>query len=333
MLELRVDPWQPDHGMGFEPSLVEPPARADPFVETEDWSRPLRPPPRAPGQVWFVDGVRRVELRVVATQDGRRAYGLFGSFAVGAVRSDGRAGFGPHAVDRVLVLGSGLVPAPVDVEVGGARLSYRAVSEPGSDPDHPLHRLQKEMQGAEVAVALEVAESQDRLVLADGRWESRERTEAPVVGVVKRWSRGYLLPEHEALVPSLVPGERTPLFGLVEPDETLSRYAWYARVAPLRPEWHPQAGVVRCEVAADLGVGRAREVADRVTALLPGFAGRRGDPRFPQNLAPVAALEGWLRHRLGHPGLIRRALTARLHEGLREGLPEGELQHEGGSER
>jgi hypothetical protein len=315
VLELRADPWQPDHGMGFEPSLAEPPARAEPNVETGDWSRPVRPPLPEPGEVWFVDGVRRVELRVVASEDGARAYGLFGSFAVGAVRSEGRASFGPHQVDRVVVLGSGLVPDPVDVEVGGARLRYRPVSEPGSEPDQPLHRLQKEMQAAEVRLALEVASDPRRLVLADGRWESRQETASPVVGVVKRWSRGYLLPEHEALVGRLQPGERTPLFGLVEPDETLGRYAWYARVAPLRPEWHPQAGVVRCELPAGVGLDRAREVADGVTALLPWFGGRRGDPRFPQNLAPVASLEGWLRHRLGHAGLIRRALTARLGGG------------------
>ena len=46
----------------------------------------------------FVDGVRRIELRLEASLDGRRVPGLFGSFAVGSVCSDGAATFGP-AVD------------------------------------------------------------------------------------------------------------------------------------------------------------------------------------------------------------------------------------------
>ncbi|HWO71439.1 MAG TPA: hypothetical protein VNP94_11905 [Actinomycetota bacterium] len=317
MLVLRADPWQPDHGMGFEPVADEPPARVDPSVEREDWTRPLRPaaPGGAEPPVWFVDGVRRVELRVVASEDGRRGFGLFGSFAAGAVRACGRAAFGPHVVDRAIVVGGGIAPEPVEVEVGGARLAYRPVSEPGGDPDRPLHRLQREMQAAEVELAEEVAGAGGELVLADGRWGSQRPTASPVVGVVKRWSRDYLLPEQEGLVPRLAPGERTPLFGLADPDEPLARFAWYARIAPLRPEWHDHAGVVRCEVRAGVGLEAARELADRVTALLPRFAGRPGDPRFPQNLAPVAALEAWLQHRLGHRGLIRRALVARLAAG------------------
>jgi len=314
MLVLRADPWQPDHGMGFEPVAEEPPARVEPFVERDDWTRPVRP--GAPGgpepPVWFVDGVRRVELRVLAQEDGRRGFGLFGSLAVGAVRSEGRARFGPHAVDRAIVVGGGMAAEPVEVEVGGTAVRYRPVSEPGGDPDHPLHRLQREMQAAEVELAAEVAAAGGELVLADGRWGSQRPTASPVVGVVKRWSRGYLLPEHEALVARLAPGERTPLFGLAEPDEPLARFAWYARIAPVRPEWHDHAGVVRCEVRAGVGLEAARELADRVTALLPRFAGRPGDPRFPQNLAPVAALEAWLQHRLGHRGLLRRALVALL---------------------
>ncbi|HSB60567.1 MAG TPA: hypothetical protein VLI67_02535, partial [Vicinamibacteria bacterium] len=38
------------------------------------------------------------------------------------------------------------------------------------------------------------------------------------------------------------------------------------------------------------------------------------DPRAPQNLYPVGALEARLRHLLGDPVLIRQATLARLHE-------------------
>ena len=80
----------------------------------------------------------------------------------------------------------------------------------------------------------------------------------------------------------------------------------------MRAPWHDLAGIVRCEVRAGHGVGGATELADRVTSVLPSFAGRPSDPRAPQNLAPVGSLEAWLRHRLGHPGIVRRALTGWL---------------------
>jgi len=56
----------------------------------------------------------------------------------------------------------------------------------------------------------------------------------------------------------------------------------------------------------------AVDLADLVASALPRFAGRPSDPRAPQNLAPVGGLEAWLRHRLGHAGIIRRALMERL---------------------
>jgi hypothetical protein len=298
--------------MGFEAALDEPPARAEPFVETEDWSRPIAPVAASDGPLWFVDGVRRVEQRLIASDGERRGHALFGTFAVGTVRSDGTASFGDHVVRRALVMGSGLERDRVTVELGGCELSYEPVSDPGTEPDDPLHRLQKEMQRTETEVAIGVAADEGALVLADGRWTSQQPTPSPVVGVVKRWSRAYLVPDQEALVARLGSGERTPLFGLAKPDEPLGRYAWYARLCSVRPEWHDHAGVVRCEVRAGVGLEEARVLADRVTALLPRFAGRPTDPRYPQNLAPVSGLEGWLQHRMGHRGLIRRALTVWL---------------------
>ncbi len=313
MLALRADPWTPDHGMGFEPRTDEPPARVDPFVETQDWSRARRPRPTPRAPVWFVDGVRRIEQRLVAVEGDRRAYGLFGSFAAGAVRSDGRATFEDHRVDRLLVTGGGLAhDEPVRVGIGGTCATFRPVSDPGEEPDDPLLRLQKEMQRAEADLAIEIAEAGGDLVLADGRWRSQRPTAGPVVGVVKRWSRAYLERRQDALIAELGPGERTPLFALAEPDEAFERYAWYVRLVPLRPAWHDHAGVVRCETRAGIGLEAAADLADRVAALLPAFAGRPSDPRSPQNLAPVGALESWLQHRMGHRGLIRRALVGWL---------------------
>lgn len=310
VLTLRADPWTPDYGMGFEARLGEVPATADPDVENADWSRPLTPAQPEPCVTWFVDGVRRVELRVLAEEDGARVHGLFGSWAVGAVRSDGRATFAEHDVGRNLVLGGGRSATRVELEAGSHRLVFEPRTETGPDPDTPLHGLQEAMRGAEAAIATRIAASSGCLVLADGPLKTlRDETTSPIVGVVKRFVRAYLGPEHDALLGRLSPGERTPLFGLAYEGQAFERFAWYTRLVPSRPAWHDHAGLVRCEVRAGVGIDAARSLADRVSATLPRFAGRATDPRYPQNLAPVGGLETWLQHRMGHRGLIRRAIT------------------------
>ena len=315
MLSLRADPWMPEFGMGFQAVLDDQPdAKASPHVETTDWSAAIEAVDVAePGPIWFVDGVRRVEVRLEANADGRRVPGLFGSFAVGSVCSDGTATFGEHRVGRVLVTGGGVeAPEWFEVRIGGTDLRFRPVCETGTDPDAPLFRLQHEMRQAEAGMAASLAAESGRLVLVDGPLTRLDATECPVVGVVKRYQRQYLGPEEEPLIGRLRPGERTPLFGLGLPDEPVQRFAWYTRLVPWRAPWHDHAGVVRCEVPVGLQLQDAIDVAGRVSALLPRYAGRPSDPRAPQNLAPVGGLEAWLRHRLGHAGIIRRALMERL---------------------
>jgi hypothetical protein len=74
-------------------------------------------------------------------------------------------------------------------------------------------------------------------------------------------------------------------------------------------------GVVRLEVAKEIGLDKAMTLANLTTALLPRFASVVGrDPRAPQNLYPVGQLERVLRHRLGDAGLVKRAIEAALWE-------------------
>jgi hypothetical protein len=324
MLALSVDPWAPDHGMGFQASVEEPPAVTDPFVEASDWSEPIAPPAVPPaGPVWFVDGVRRVELRILADDENRRAPGLFGSFAVGSVRCEHRAVFDDHVVGRAVVVGGGLRPSTAEVPVGADRLRFEPSSQAGSDPETPLWGLQQLMRRAEGTLAARAAAADGGLVLVDGPLTFSDPTTSPIVGVVKRFVQAYLSGEQGALLPRLEAGTRTPLFGLGESADSFDRFAWYLRLVPLRRPWHDHAGIVRCEVRAGVGLDGAVWLADRVSAMLPAFAGRASDPRYPQNLAPVGGLETWLTHRMGHRGLIRRALTRWLM-GSPTGIENGE---------
>jgi hypothetical protein len=313
MVVLRADPWNPEYGVGFEAPPDETPLpQADPFVESTDWTEPRSPAAAPPPEAWFVDGVRRVELRLLGEDGGRTVPGLFGSFAVGAVRCDGRASFGEHRIGRAVVIGGGVRPNQADVPCGAGSLAFAPVTDAGTDPNQPLLRLQELMRDAENSLAAWLIGQAAPLVLADGPLRLGEEGDSPVVGVVKRFVRRYLRPEHEALLGKLGRGQRTPVFGLHDRDGKVRGYSWYARLVDLVPPWHDHAGIVRCEVRAGVGVTRAVALAEAVTAMLPSFAGRRSDPRTPQNLAPVAGLEAWLRHRMGDHGMVRRSLVAWL---------------------
>ena len=181
--------------------------------------------------------------------------------------------------------------------------------DPGTDPNSPLDRLQHLMREAENALATRVVLDGATLVVADGPLRLGEEGALPVVGVIKRFVRRYLGPEHESLLGRLGPGERTPVFALQDQQAAVRGFSWYSRLVELRRPWHDHTGLVRCEVRAAIGLDAALRLADRVAAILPTFAGRAADPRTPQNLAPVAGLETWLRHRMGDRGMIRRALV------------------------
>jgi hypothetical protein len=323
MLQLRADPWAPDYGMGFEAPIEPPeesPPRADPLVETADWSAPRSPAPSPREEVWFVDGVRRVDLRLVADDGQRRSQGLFGSYAVGSVRCDGVAAFDEHRVCRAVVVAGGLQAEAVSVRVGAGELRFEPFAAVGTEPNAPLIRLQELMREAERELAAALALKGAPLILVDGPLRFADESTSLIVGVIKRFVRRYLEDEHERLLAHLGPGDRTPLFGLLDQAAKTRGYSWYTRLAALRPAWHDHAGIVRCEVRSGLGLDQAVELADRVTGLLPAFAGRPADARTPQNLAPVAGLEGWLRHRMGAVGMIRRALLERLSEPGREAV-------------
>lgn len=301
--------------MGYDVRIEEPPEDIDPFIETEDWSKPRGPGRLERVPLWFVDGVRRTELRLIADTEARRVRGLLGSYGVGAVRCDEKAVFGDHETHRALVLGSGERGDQLDVRCGHDRLVFEPRSTPGTEPDDPLIELQHLMRDAEGNLAARLADERESVVLMDGPLAPalrRAPTRCPVVGVVKRFGREYLDPDQQQLLPQVRAGQRTPLFAFSAHE--VRRYAWYARVADIRGPWHDHAGLVRCEARGSLKVADAAELADRVTSYLPAFAGRPQDPRTPQNLLPVAGLETWLRHRLADVALVRRSLLAYLSD-------------------
>jgi len=317
MAQLRIDPWRSDFGSGAEIDFEGEVSMAvtDPYVETADWSRPITPEPHAPEPWVFVDGVMRSETNVMAAEGERRAWGRFGSVAAGGVRCDGAARFvaEERPVRRVLVVGSRVEVEPVSVTVGGSRLDYPIYPVADDSPQGLRIGLQRAMFTEEQELALSLVEQ--GLVFVDGRLAPDLIGDSPIVGVVKRMVKAYLEGAEAELLGRLAPGQRTPLFafGSGQPD----RFAFHLRLIPQEASWHELAGLVRCEVPLGIGREAAIAIADRVACHLPGFAGRPGvDPRAPQNLTPVGALEARLKHRLGSRLMIERALKTQLTEAV-----------------
>ena len=307
---VRIDPWEVDYGDQTPLLSLEarPDQQVDHEVEVSDgqWSA-LTPSDSTavPERVVFVDGVRRLEARVHARQGERLIYGGFGSHAVGAVEiHDSKASFGEIRVFRTAVLGSGeRLPAPVQVRED---LVYAAESTPTTEVDGPLRHIQKAMRLAEATLARDLCRD-DTLAIIDGPLSFEPERRGLALGYIKRVHQLYLPNKFIPLLATLSAGSRTPMFTIQSAKAGFARYAWFQRLADPGPGATELHGIVRLEAAADVGFDVARGLANAATTWLPKTAPKRArDPRSPQNLLPIGALEQRLRVQLGDARLIRR---------------------------
>lgn len=252
----------------------------------------------------FVDGVRRGDAALYQQDPatGLLARGIAGSHACGAVviAPGQRPAFAREQVSRMVIWGSGLAGA-LPEQRGGWRWQSACVDS--VEPDAPLQELQQRMRQAEGLLAETLCQD-GYLTIVDGPLSYVRSRDLPVVGYVKTHSRPLLALEHHLRVPELTAGQRTGLFALGS-----DRYSAYLRLAPVSLRFGPWTGIVRIEIPQSSGLDTAVGVADAVAAVIPRFAGiAHRDPRAPQNLQPVGALEKHLRHLLGDGGLAKRAV-------------------------
>ena len=154
---------------------------------------------------------------------------------------------------------------------------YRTTTTQSDDPSHLIGELHTRMRRAEGELASALAA--DVFVVADGPL-NKPLAPLEVVGYIKSHRVTYLPPEQNVVIAELAPGQRTPLFTIAADRPDVCRYSWYVRLAMLQ------------------GVGSEPHI----------------DPRAPQNLVPIGALERELRHRMGDPGLLYRALRYAVSE-------------------
>jgi hypothetical protein len=307
MTQLYVEGWAPEYGSPYEADddLADP-DKVDESVEQPGSWEPRPGVDDGVDRVAFVDGVRRIDARLMLEADAGPVPGICGSLGVGAVvwdRSVPRSEVTHARIDRLAVFGHGTA-APVPA--ASALVRYRSVSVPEQDAGALIQRFHGAMRKAEGELSEEIAR-EGTFVVADGPLNDLSATEK--VGYIKTHRAPYLSPGTAPVIGRLRAGERTPLF-LIGAGTPYARYSWYLRLASVLGG-HSWSGVVRAEVSSHLPLDRAVEIADRTTALLPLVASEpHVDPRAPQNLVPIGALEKDLRRRLGDPGLIYRSLRS-----------------------
>lgn len=303
-----VDPWDPGYGVarGDEPDGSESSARLELDVElpASSW-RPVSPADGAlPGSLLFLDGVQRIDARVWRHGDGPEPEpGVIASLAAGLVRCDGAAQIVDWQVERGVFAGSG-----EDIETRHARFRFHRT--PGG-----LDKLTLGVTGRLAALEVELANTwrknstvEDDLLVVDGPLRGRTHL-ARTVGYVKTHQKSYLQKEQAAVVASLGPGQRSPVFRM---GTTWERLSWYLKL-PSGESRAPWAATVRLECSADLAPQDAIALADVTARVLPGLASTpHKDPRAPQNLVPIGGLERQLRHRLGDAALLYRSLRSAL---------------------
>ncbi|OQX66793.1 MAG: hypothetical protein B6A08_18705 [Sorangiineae bacterium NIC37A_2] len=170
------------------------------------------------------------------------------------------------------------------------------------------------MRLAEATLARDLC-SQNTLTIVDGPLSFEPERRGVALGYIKRVHELYLPKRFIPLLATLPSGARTPMFAIQTAKSGFARYSWFQRLEHPGPGATEMHGIVRLEVAANVGLDAARELANAATTWLPRTAPSRArDPRSPQNLLPIGALEQKLRAALGDARLFRRwieTLTAK----------------------
>ena len=299
-MKFAVETWAPEYGIGLDLQQLEE-SMGDVDVEVEvgagDWAPVTPATVDVPDCVVFIDGVRRIDVRIWISDEELVRAGVCASVAAGVVRCHKNEA---RVVDVAVMRGIYAPPSAAAGPIVTRHGSYEFVPCASEAPDDIYNGIHEQMTNLETRFG---SHDDADLVVFDG--PLRGRTNSRGVGFVKTQHVQYLPDEQQAVLQQLEAGQRTPLFLISGAGFT--RWSWYLRLPGAVS--NPFAGIVRCELP---GVGTAADAirrADEVTATLPRFASEaHKDSRAPQNLYPIAGLENRLRHRLGDQQILERAL-------------------------
>jgi len=305
-MQFAVEAWDPDYGTGGDVDALDASTDVvDAAVEVAvgEWSAITPTGGPAPGVIYFVDGVRRIDARIWVTDGGRVLPGSCATVAAGSVACTASEAFVSEVqVRRAVFTPPAETAGPIATDVG----QYVHVPIKTGSPEDlylGIHEQMTHLETETVPVA-----GPDDLIVFDGplRGRSVERS----VGLIKTQHVQYVEVAEQQVVSTLEAGQRSPLFTIGAGG--FSRWSWYQRLPG--PRTHGWAGIVRCEMATGGQLPRddvaaAGVLANQVSATLPRFASEpHKENRAPQNLYPIKGLEHALRRRLGDHRLVQRAL-------------------------
>lgn len=331
---IRLEPWS----MGYDaPVSINPeeiPTSDNVNTEFEvgngEW-QPMRPAiaPELPHQILFIDGRMRIDALCNGRRDDELLYGAFATIAVGAVlvdRTISRAKCIAAEIRRIIAIGGNLnppvtiIPAPMS---GRGELKYDyCLTSSNNDSDTPSQIVQSAMLDEELRIANELSLNkelikEDTLIVRDGPLLYRVyQTPYDTMGYVKTMGKAYLKGDNAQVLRSLKVGERTPIFRISNTHG--SNLSWYLRSGSKdlnykKLGYHDLHGIIRIDLNGAIPLERAKAIADQSTYLIPQYASHpTRDPRAPQNLTPVGALEKELGRRMGSRELISRRLRGFL---------------------
>jgi hypothetical protein len=311
-----LDPWASDYGSGLEAQLeAEPEAASEPpeYIEQPSWLVPVTPAPSPrPDRIVFVDGVQRVDAYGRVESGGLFVEAALASVAVGGAicETDAAEFASDPVIERVFAVTGGISASRLEVRAGSALLAYLPHSHATRGAAGIRLAVQERRSELERSFA-EALVSPNALIVLDGRLSFDPGGAGAVVGFVKTIFEFYVDEQRRRLLTTLEPGQRSPVFRIQHGRTT--RYSWFLKLPHTQPIHHPFAGLVRLETP-EVGESRALALADLTSHHLPAFASRpEKDPRAPQNLIPVGALEWKLRHLLGDATFVRRSIERALY--------------------
>lgn len=314
--KIRVEPWAIEYGSSNQIDEAEEPVELATIPEGEPFGFvPLGPAPHI--RLAFLDGVQRLEAHLVQLVEDRVTPGLACAYAVGAVIAEPnrRPEFINMSARRIVIWTAGIVGLLPAVP-GGWHWDEQSTADTG--PDAAVQKLNMLRQEDEAALA-HLLENEDLWVVCDGTHRSlfsprRDGTNRNIAGCVKSHHKQLLPEPYASELRNLPAGHRTTLF--TKPSNKL--HSCYLRLGDPQPWESPLAGIARLEFSSGFELPKARAVADTFASNLLKFAGiPHVDPRAPQNLQPIGALEAQLRRLLGDKTLARRA----IHEAVYAGEP------------
>lgn len=324
---FRIDPWGTDYDASVGIQQDETPMHhtIDPTVEQQNWQQ-CKPTatPVLPRKIVFIDGRRRLDARFLGKEGQEIIYGAFATIAVGAVVIDcmsRQASCLTPVIRRAIALGGNRPPplTRIPCPLGScAQLTYdMLLTDTHNDARTPLTLIQKAMLLEEAKLAMQLDEDRDTLVIRDGPLLHQPyKVPQHTLGYVKTMGKAYLSGDYAHLLWQLAIGERTPIFAIGHNGHPQKHWSWYLRSGQVNTTLHPHQhlhGLVRLDVYGEVALAKTKQLADLSTFLIPHYASHPSrDPRAPQNLTPVGALEKQLSRYMGDKLVIERRLRSFL---------------------